>query len=73
MRKKITKVILTQADPKRAQDLQIYFCDSPTGLSIVDRQDISKEKRDAILKLQRLEIKNNTKFLTMLRQLYTVK
>ncbi len=41
----------------------IYNCENPTGVGVIDRADIPKEKRDAIRALHRLEPKKNVRIL----------
>jgi len=63
---KLSKATPSQVNVMQTQDPQIYFCNSPSGLAVIERKDLRKEKREAIRKLHQLDVRMNTRVLFFL-------
>ena len=55
--------LITEAKNQPQRSSRIYFCGKPAALATVNLKSLSKEKRDAIRKLHRLEDRHNTRIL----------
>ena len=55
--------LITEAKNQQERPSRIYFCGKPAALATLDLKALSKEKRDAIRKLHRLEDRHNARIL----------